>query len=82
MNFIELLCLQEVEKEDEQLEVDTGFSGEHIKFGLHFIIDIAAYSSLDKLLGVTGYVLCFIHNMKYLSPRMSGPLSLQELNNA
>ena len=61
------------------MQVDAGSNGEHPQFGLHCIIDIATYNSLDKLIGVTGHVLHFIYNVKHFSSRMSGPLSSQEL---
>ena len=71
-----------VDTEDEQLEVDAGFSSEHSQFGLHCIIDIATNNSLDKLIVVTGHVLRFIYNVKHFSSRMLGLSSPQELTKA
>ena len=50
--------------------------------GIHKIINISNYSSLTKLLNITGYVLKFLSNMKNLTSRQTGPLSVKELSTA
>ena len=75
-----MLHLHVSDTEGELLEADTELRGVQPQTGLHCIIDISAYNSLYKLLGVTAYVLHFVSNAKPLSARRSGPLSPQELN--
>ena len=50
--------------------------------GIHKIINISNYSSLTKLLNITGYILRFLSNMKNLTSRQTGPLSVEELSTA
>ena len=50
--------------------------------GIHKIIDVSKYSTLTKLLHVTGYVLRFIHNLRNHTTKETGPLSVKELNAA
>ena len=50
--------------------------------GIHKIINISNYSSLTKLLNITGYVLRFISSMKNLTSRQTGPLSVKKLSTA
>ena len=50
--------------------------------GIHKIINISNYSSLTKLLNITGYVLRFLANMKNLTSRQTGPLSVKEMTTA
>ena len=52
--------------------------------GLHCIINIVDYNSLDKLLGVTAYALRFIYNAQSSSSvsRKSGPITPQEYGDA
>ena len=48
--------------------------------GLHMLIDPAAYSSYNKLLGITAYVLRFVHNITQKQFKLTGPLSSSELS--
>ena len=50
--------------------------------GIHKIIDLSKYSTLTKLLRVTGYVLRFITNLRDYTAKQTGPLSVKELNTA
>ena len=50
--------------------------------GIHKIINISNYSSLTKLLNITGYVLRFLANMKNPTSRQIGPLSVKEMTTA
>ena len=50
--------------------------------GIHKIIDLSKYSTLTKLLCVTGYVLRFITNLRDSTTKQTGPLSVKELNTA
>ena len=47
--------------------------------GSHKIINISNYSSLTKLLNITGYVLRFLANMKNSTSRQTGPLPVKEM---
>ena len=49
---------------------------------VHQIIDITRHSKLTKLYRVTDYVLRFITNIKKLSQKKRGPLTVSELNRA
>lgn len=49
---------------------------------IHKIIDLSKYSTLTKLLCVTGYELKFITNLRDSSAKQIGPLSVKELNTA
>lgn len=50
--------------------------------GLHHIIQVTDYSSLNRLLAVTAYVHRFINNLCRSQPRQSGPLTAKELGSA
>ena len=50
--------------------------------GVHQVIDIARHSKLTKLYRVTAYVLRFLTNIKRLSQKKRGPLTVSELNRA
>ena len=45
-------------------------------------VDLPRYSNINLLLAVTSYVLRFIHNLRKVQHRVSGPLSSTELVNA
>ena len=45
-------------------------------------VDLSQYSNINRLLAVTSYVLRFIHNLRKVQHRVSGPLSSTELANA
>ena len=72
--------IAEAEEEIEQTttpEEDTS----HIT-GISNIVTITCYSSINKLLAVTAYVLRFIHNLSKQHTRLTGPLSVSELQSA
>ena len=48
--------------------------------GLHVLIDPATYSSYTKLLGITAYILRFVHNTTQKQFKLTGPLSPSELS--
>ena len=50
--------------------------------GISNIVTITRYSSINKLLAVTAYVLRFIHNLSKRHTRLTGPLSVSELQSA
>ena len=50
--------------------------------GIHKIVELYKYSTLTKLLCVTGYVLRFITNLRASTAKQTGPLSVEELNTA
>ena len=52
------------------------------EIGLHHIIKITDYSSLNRLLAVTAYVYRCINNLCRLQSRQSGPLTAKELSSA
>ena len=71
------LVSENIDKEQSDQPVDnTGVTG------IHVIINICCYSTTDKLLAVTLYVLRFIHNLHKQHPRLTGPLNAHELNTA
>ena len=49
---------------------------------IQMVIDLFKYSTLTKLICVTGYVLRFITNLKDSTAKQRGPLSVEELNTA
>ena len=51
--------------------------------GLHYIISISHYATLNKLLSVTVYILCFVDNLRApLQQRQSGPITDEEFHRA
>ena len=50
--------------------------------GLHQVIRLTDYSSLNRLLAVTAYVYRYINNLHKSQPRQSGPLTAKELNSS
>ena len=48
--------------------------------GIHTLIDPSAYSSYTKLLDVTAYILCFVHNAAQTLFKLTGPLTPSELS--
>ena len=50
--------------------------------GIHNVIEVSKYSTLTKLLHVTGYILRFIMNIQNPASKQTGPLSIKELNRA
>ena len=47
--------------------------------GIHNIIDIAHFNTINKLVAVTAYVLRYLHNTRKKQPRLVGPLTSTEL---
>ena len=45
-------------------------------------IDTSLYSNINRLLAVTSYILRFVHNLRKVQHRLSGPLSSTEFANA
>ena len=50
--------------------------------GILNVIEVSKYSTLTKLLHVTGYVLRFTTNIQNPASKQTGPLSIKELNRA
>jgi len=50
--------------------------------GISNVVTITHFSNINKLLAVTAYVLRFIHNLSQQHTRLSGPLSVSELQEA
>ena len=83
-NHTEVLHIHSQEDiiDSETQETATGIEQNRETVGLHCIITISNHSSLDKLLGVTAYILRFIRNTKQSTSTSTGPLSVQELHKA
>ena len=52
------------------------------KLGLHCVINLSDYSSLDKLIATTAYVYRFVANLKFHGNNQTGPLTPSELYQA
>ncbi|XP_065883974.1 uncharacterized protein [Dysidea avara] len=50
--------------------------------GLHQIIKLSNYSSLNKLLAITAYTTRFVNNLCRSRPKLNGPLTAEELSSA
>ena len=50
--------------------------------GIHNVLDISRYSCINRLLVVTSYVLRFVHNACKRQPKLTGTLTVTELNTA
>ena len=46
------------------------------------LVDISRYSNIHRLIDVTAYILRFVHNLRKVQQRLSGPLSSTEIANA
>ena len=69
----------------EDGDCDNAASTTHISqdvTGIHNIIDIARFSTIDKLVAVTAYVRRFLHNAHKKQPKFVGPLTVTELTTA
>ena len=79
-NHSEVLHLQINGGEDKRCSNGT----QPPESGLYCIINIVEYNNLDKLLGVTAYVLRYIYNAQSSSSvsRKSGPITPQEYGDA
>ena len=82
-NHSEVLHLQVDDRDDKQKRGCPNGT-QPPESGLHCIINIVDYNNLDKLLGVTAYVLRFIYNVRSSSSvsRKSGPITPQEYGDA
>ena len=73
--------LQLVEEEEHTNTLQDTQPSENIT-GIHSLINIARYSTMDKLVAVTAYVHRFTHNASKQQPVAIGPLSAAERNAA
>jgi len=61
-------------------EKQTGTADNTSTTGIHNVLDISCYSRINRLLVVTSYVLRFVHNACKRRPKLTGPLTVTELN--
>jgi len=73
--------LQLAEDDDCEKASTTTQTSEDVP-GIHNIIDIAHFNTIDKLVAVTAYVFRYIHNTRKKQPQLLGPLTVTELNTA
>ena len=52
----------------------------HVVSGLHTVIDVSNYSTLNRLLVVTAYTYRYINNLHKSRPKLGGPLTATELS--
>ena len=71
-----------LQTDDTEVEQPVPMDPTEPHTGIHKIIDLSRYSTLTKLLHVTGYVLRFINNLRDSTARQTGTLSVTELNTA
>ena len=76
----EILHLQIEPTHDESQSESTEVTPQPT--GIHRIIKISSYSTLTRLLNVTGYILRFLTNIRNPSSKQTGPLSVMELTRA
>ena len=76
-----VLHLQLVDCEDTDTTQDDLCATDNIT-GIHNVVDISHYSRISKLLAVTSYVLRFIHNVRRQQSKLTGPLTVSEVNRA
>ena len=76
-----VLHLQLVDCEDTDTTQDDLCATDNIT-GIHNVVDISHYSRISKLLAVTSYVLRFIHNVCRQQSKLTGPLTVSEVNRA
>lgn len=50
--------------------------------GLHQVITLTKYSSLNRLVAVTAYVYRYVNNLRKSQPKLTGPLTAEELRAA
>ncbi|XP_065886666.1 uncharacterized protein [Dysidea avara] len=67
---------------EEEVEVTTPEDDASITTGISNVVTITRHSNIYKLLAVTAYVLRFTHNLSRQHTRLSGPLSVSELQAA
>ena len=79
-NVNEVLHLQV----DEEPDTDTCLLTQSTTTipGIHNVIPVSNYSTLQRLLHVSAYTLRFIHNVRHHSNRKDGPLSAEETDTA
>ena len=77
-----VLYLQ-VDSGDADLPEKQTCAGDDISTtGIHNVIDVSHYSHINRLLDVTSYVLRFVHNACKRQPKLTGPITVTELNTA
>ncbi|XP_065889733.1 uncharacterized protein [Dysidea avara] len=74
--------LQLAEEEDEHGSTPPATQTSEDVTGIHTVIDITRFSTIDKLVAVTAYVLRYVRNTHTQQPRVIGPLSAVERNAA
>ena len=74
--------LQLAEEEDEHGSTPPATQTSEDVTGIHTVIDITRFSTIDKLVAVTASVLRYVHNAHTQQPRVIGPLSAVEWNAA
>ena len=77
------MLLQLAEDHDGcEVTASTTQSSDRNITGIHSIVNITRYSSLNQLAAVTAYVLRYIHNSCKQQPLLNGPLTAVELTSA
>ena len=71
-----------LQTDDTEVEQPVPMDPTEPHTGIHKIINLSRYSTLTKLLRVTGYVLRFINNLRDSTAKQTGTLSVTELNTA
>ena len=79
-----VLHLQLVDRETTTIPEEENLCTTDIQgiTGIHNTVDLSRYSSINKLLAVTSYVLRFVHNARKQQPKLSGPLTVTEVSTA
>ena len=72
--------LQLAEEEDEHGSTPPATQTSEVVTGIHTVIGITRFNTIDKLVAVTAYVLRYVHNAHTQQPRVIGPLSAVERN--
>ena len=74
-----ILHINITEAEKEIGQITTPEEDTSIATGISNVVTIIHYGNINKLLAVTAYVLRFTHNLSQQHIRLSGPLSVSEL---
>ena len=79
-----VLHLQLVDRETTTIPEEENLCTTDIQgiTGIHNTVDLSRYSSINKLLAVTSYILRFVHNARKQQPKLSGPLTVTEVSTA
>jgi len=78
----EVLHLQTELTEELIDDREVTMSPEETPHGLHKVLKISNFSSLTRLLRITAYILRFINSTKKPNARLTGALSIQEIDDA